>query len=643
MEEEGMSKPTAARKPVLFNNVAMDGGFWGPHLETNRTVTMPIEHGHLKETGRLGAWEMKWKPGDPNPPHIFWDSDVAKWMEAAAYSLTCRPDKALEQKLDDVIALMEKAQLPDGYLNTHYIAVEPEKRWTNLRDCHELYCAGHLIEAAVAHYHATGKRSFLDVMCRYADHIDRTFGPRPGQKRGYCGHEEIELALVKLSDATGNRRYLDLATFFINERGQQPHYFTQEALARGEDPERARHGSSSYSQSHVPVREQTEVVGHAVRAMYLYCGMADVAAATGDRTLLDACKKLWRNVTRQRMHVTGGVGPMAANEGFTTDYDLPTETAYLETCAAIGLVFWAHRMLQAEVNGDYADVMERALYNGVLSGVSIAGDTFFYGNPLAAYPGFNGFGYQGPGHHYRRSPWFGCACCPTNVVRLLASLGSYVYSTGHGVLYVHLYANSRADVEMEGGRVAVVQKTDYPWDEQVRMTITPGKPASFTMALRIPGWCRAPRLSVNGKPVNVRAATSKGYARIRWEPGDIISLVLPMPAERVIARPEARQTCGRVTLMRGPLVYCLEQVDNGAALNDLRLPRNAALRCVKGPRSLGGIPAIQATGMRRKPAGKGDALYSAQLPKYVKPRITAIPYHLWANRQPGEMLVWIRE
>lgn len=639
------TRHTQSCKPVLFNHVRMQGGFWGPRIETNRAVTLPIEYEHLRKTGRLKAWELKWKPGQPNPPHIFWDSDVAKWMEAAAYSLTCHPDKKLEKQLDHVIGLMQKAQLPDGYLNTHYIAVEPQKRWTNLRDAHELYCAGHLMEAAVAHYHATGKRSFLDVMCRYADHIRRTFGTGRGQKRGYCGHEEVELALIKLFDATGNRDYLDLATYFIDERGRQPYYFTQESIARGEDPKRIRHGSYQYSQSHIPVREQKEVVGHSVRAMYLYCGMADAAAATGDKTLLDACKRLWRNVTRQRMHVTGGIGPTAANEGFTTDYDMPTETAYLETCAAIGLVFWAHRMLHAEANGDYADVMERALYNGVLSGVSTGGDTFFYGNPLAVYPGMQGLQFEGPDYHYRRSPWFGCACCPTNIVRLLASLGSYVYSTDRDTLYVHLYAQNSADIELGGQKIAVTQETGYPWKERVRMKISPAAAGDFTLALRIPGWCRAPRLTINGRKVALGPITRKGYARIRrtWERGDSVVLVLPMPPERVVARPEARQICGRVALMRGPVVYCLEQVDNGNALNDIRMPREAALRCTQDRKYFGGVPVIRATGLRRKAGGWGDELYNAVSPKYEKTAITAIPYSLWANRKPGEMLVWIRE
>ena len=631
--------------PVLFNKVRIKGGFWGRRIDTNRRTTLPIEYKQLKDTGRIDAWKLKWKPGQPNEPHIFWDSDVAKWMEAAAYSLRCHPDRKLEKQLDEVIAMMKKAQLKDGYLNSHYIAVEPKKRWTNLRDCHELYCAGHLAEAAVAHYHATGKRTLLDVMCRYADHISRTFGAGRGLKRGYCGHEEVELAMVKLFGATGNRRYLDLATYFINERGHKPHYFTQEAVARGEDPKKAHHQTYEYCQAHVPVREQSKVVGHSVRAMYLYCGMADVAAATGDKSLLDACKRLWQSVTRRQMHITGGIGPTASNEGFTTDYDMPVETAYLETCAAIGLVFWAHRMLQAEVDSDYADVMERALYNGVLSGVSFKGDSFFYANPLAVYPGMSGLQYNGPDYHYRRSGWFGCACCPPNVARLLASLGSYAYSTRRNELYVHLYAGNRADIEVDGQTVVFVQETGYPWDGDVRMTVSPRKPAAFTVALRIPGWCRSARLSVNGRGVSVKAITRKGYARIRrrWERGDRIELVLPMPVERVLAHPRARQVCGRVALVRGPVVYCLEQTDNGPELNDIRLPRGAKLGSKLEKRLFGGTVVVHGTALRRANAGRTNALYSAAPPEYVKTRITAIPYCLWANREPGEMLVWMRE
>jgi DUF1680 family protein len=640
-----MKKKTTTRKPVLFSNVSIEGGFWGPRLETNRSVTMPIEYGHLKKTGRLAAWELKWKTGDPDEPHIFWDSDVAKWMEAAAYSLVNRPDPALEKKMDRVIAQMEKAQRPDGYLNTHYIAVEPRKRWTNLRDCHELYCAGHLMEAAVAHYHATGKRSFLDVMCRYADHIDKIFGPRRGQMRGYPGHQEIELALVKLSDATGEQRYLDLAEFFINERGRKPHYFDKEARARGEEKEKTRRQNHEDEQSHVPVREQKEVVGHAVRAMYMYCGMADVAAATGDKTLLKACKTLWHNVTRRRMHVTGGIGPTSANEGFTTDYDMPTENAYLETCSAIGLVFWANRMLQAELDGDYGDVMELALYNGVLSGVSLEGDSFFYANPLAVHPGMNARYHVGPKFNYRRSHWFGCACCPTNVTRLLASLGSYIYSTARSELCVHLYVNGQADVDVAGQAVILVQQTDYPRSERVRMKLKTAKPATFSLALRIPGWCHAAKLKVNGKPIALKPITRKGYARVKrsWSSGDKIDLLLPMPGERIVAPPAARQVCGRVALKRGPVVYCLESIDNGEALNDVRLPRKAALTAKLEPKLLGGAVVLRATALRRNWDKGADKLYSDQAPKCKKAKITAIPYALWAHRKPGEMLVWIQE
>jgi DUF1680 family protein len=635
--------PKAARarcRPVPFTSVAIEGEFWGPRLDTNRNVTLPIEYAHLKKTGRLDAWKLEWKRGDPNPPHVFWDSDVAKWMEAAAYSLTTHPDPKLERQLDAVIALMKKAQRRDGYLNTHYIAVEPRKRWTNLRDCHELYCAGHLMEAAVAYHAATGKRLFLDIMCRYADHIARVFGPRKGQKRGYPGHEETELALVKLYRATGRRRYLDLAAFFVNERGRRPHYFAKEAKARGEKGPPHSHGSWDYNQSHAPVREQAEVVGHAVRAMYLYSGMADVAEATGDASLLAACRRLWRNLTEKRMHVTGGIGPVSANEGFTFDYDLPTETAYLETCAAIGLVFWAHRMLHADPDGAYADVMERALYNGVLSGVSLEGDTFFYANPLATYPGT-----RWGGRHYRRSPWFGCACCPTNVVRLLASLGGYAYSQAARGAWVHLYVNGRARVETAGQAVGLTVRTAYPYGETVRIAVRPATPADFALHLRIPAWCRRPRLKVNGRAVALGPITKKGYAAVRrtWRKGDRVELVLPMPAERVEAHPEARQTCGRVALVRGPVVYCLEEVDNGPCLNDVALPRGARLAVRRDRAVFGGVPVITAAGRRRRPGPWRNALYRPAGSATEPARLKAVPYALWAHRRPGEMTVWIRE
>jgi len=629
-----------------LGNVRIEGGFWGRLMEVNRRATLPIQYKQCKDTGRIDALKLTWKPGQPNPPHMFWDSDIGKWIEAAAYSLAAYPDPGLERLVDGVIDLIARAQQPDGYLNTHFTAVEPKKRWTNLRDNHELYTAGHMTEAAVAYYEATGKRKLLDVMCRYMDLIGKMFGPRKGQKRGYCGHEEIELALAKLHRATGEKRYLDLAKYFIDERGRRPHYFDVEARARGEDPRQFWAKNYEYNQSHVPVREQTEVTGHAVRAMYLYCGMADVAVATGDRQLLAACKRLWKNLVQKRMHITGGLGPVQANEGFTCDYDLPNEGGYLETCAAIGLVLWAQRMLHAGLDGEYADVMERALYNGTISGISLDGRTFFYGNPLAAQPGFDGNGrFVEKGYHYRRSEWFGCACCPPNIARMIAQFPAFIYSARAGELAVHLYAQSKGRIAVAGQTVHIVQETAYPWTEKIVITVQPERASTWTLALRIPGWCRKASLRVNGKAIAIAPITRKGYARLarEWQAGDRIELVLPMPVETVEAHPSVRQDCGRVALQRGPMVYCIEETDNGSNLNDVLLAATAGFKVHHGRSGiLAGIPVIRAKAWRRNPDDWQGRLYQQQGSRHTPCRITAIPYFMWANRAPGEMLVWIR-
>ncbi|HKD74532.1 MAG TPA: beta-L-arabinofuranosidase domain-containing protein, partial [Ktedonobacterales bacterium] len=370
--------------PVPFRHVTIDDTFWAPRIQRNRESTLPFIYQNLQETGRIDALRLTWKPGDEPMPHIFWDSDIGKWIEAASNSLATTPDPALKQQVDDVIDLLAQGQHADGYLNTYFTVVAPGKRWTNLRDLHELYCAGHLIEGAVAHYQATGERKLLDIMCRYVDFIAQTFGKQSGQKPGYDGHEEIELALIKLYHATNDARYLELSRYFVDERGRQPHYFDNEARERGEDPQAFEMGTYEYNQSHLPVLEQTQVVGHAVRAMYLNSALADLAREQDDERLFAACRRLWDHLTTTRMYLTGGIGTSARNEGFTRDYDLPNETAYAETCAAIGLVFWAHRMLQLDCNRAYADVMELALYNRVLSGVSLSGDRFFYEDPLAS-------------------------------------------------------------------------------------------------------------------------------------------------------------------------------------------------------------------------------------------------------------------
>lgn len=634
--------------PLPVKNVTFTGGFWAPRIETNRRVTLPTEYRLCKSTGRIDAWRLNWKKGQPNPPHIFWDSDVGKWIEAAAYSLATHPDRKLESLVDGVVDLMAQAQAKDGYLNAHYLAVEPDKRWSNLRDCHELYSAGHLIEGAVAYYQATGKRKLLDVLSRYADHIDSVFGREKGKKRGYCGHEEVELALVKLYRATGERRYLKRAKYFIDERGRRPYYYDVEAKARGENPKKWRrdwkcfeHEAYDQQQAHRPVRKQAQLDGHAVRALYLCSGMADVAAETGDRTLLAACRRLWRNVTERRMYVTGGVGTSHYGERFTFDYDLPNDSAYAETCANIALVFFAHRLLQIEADARYADVMERALYNGVLSGISRDGKRFFYVNPLEQHPAT----FRGNGWVTERQKWFGCACCPPNIARLLASFGQYVYSQRSNEIAVHLYAQSTARFDVNGETIRLEQKTEYPWKETVRMTVTPRAPARFTLALRMPGWCRKPQVRVNGTALNLARLSRKGYARIArvWKPGDRVELAFPMPVERIEAHPSVRANCGRVALQRGPVVYCLEEIDNGSDLNDIRLPRNSKLTARFDPRLLGGTVVVAASAMRRDLSGWNGHLYRAGASGLKPVTLKVIPYFLWNNRGVGEMLVWIRE
>ncbi|HEV2662828.1 MAG TPA: beta-L-arabinofuranosidase domain-containing protein, partial [Ktedonobacteraceae bacterium] len=438
-----MTTPALTWTPVSWKNVTIDDQFWSPHLRVNREQSLPHIYQFCAETGRIDALRLNWKPGVEPVPHIFWDSDVAKWLEAASYSLATHPDPALEARVDELVGLLVAAQQPDGYLNSYFTAVEPEKRWTNLRDWHELYCAGHLIEAAVAHFQATGKRVLLDALCRYADYIASVFGPEEGKKRGYPGHEEIELALVKLYRVTGEERYLRLSEYFINERGRQPHYYDAEARQRGEDPAAYYHKTYEYNQSHLPIREQSQVVGHAVRAMYFYSAVVDIAGELHDQSLFDADQRLWQQLCSKRMYITGGLGPSAHNEGFTTDYDLPNENAYAETCAAIAFVFWNHRLLQLDCNARYADMLERALYNGVLSGVSLDGRKFFYVNPLAS----------SGGHH--RQEWYSVSCCPPNVARLFASLGQYIYAANANELAVHLYIQSTARVTLAGREVTV--------------------------------------------------------------------------------------------------------------------------------------------------------------------------------------------
>ncbi len=620
--------------------VTIDDGFWAPRLQTNRTDTIGHLYRELRGTGSIDAFRAGWHwPEEATrrgawggTATMFWDSDVAKWIEAASYTLATHPDAQLEGLLDDVITIIGQAQHADGYLNTWFTYVDPANRWKNLRDWHELYCAGHLIEAGVAHFSATGKRSLLDIVCRYTDHIDDMFGPEPSKRLGYPGHPEIELALVKLHRATGEQRYLELSRYFVNERGRQPHYFEQEARWRGEDPATFWAKNFEYNQSQLPVREQSEVVGHAVRAVYLYTAMADLAGAYGDTSLLDACRQLWQNLTTTRMYVTGGIGTSKQNEGFTGDYDLPNESAYAETCAAISMVFWAQRMLQFDCDGRYADIMELELYNSVLSSVSLDGKSFFYDNPLAS-----------SGTHHRQ-PWFICPCCPPNLARLFASLGEYVYSQSATDLVVHLYVQGTGCFQLGDQTITLRQETNYPWDGTVTLDVEAEQAVEFGLRLRIPGWCQGAELRVNQTAIDLQGILLQGYVRLEreWQPGDTVVLTLPMPVEGLSAHPDVVADVGHIALQRGPLVYCIEQVDHALPIRRLMITDLTALVAQHEPTLLGGVTVLTGPGAVLDPTDWQSVLYRPAPPATQPCILRAVPYFAWDNREAGAMQVWIR-
>lgn len=566
---------------------------------------------------------------------VFQDSDIGKWLEAVAYSLTTHPDAALERTADEVIELLEAAQREDGYLDTYFIVKDPKNRWKCLRDCHELYCAGHLLEGAVAYWQATGKDRFLNVMRRYVDYIATVFGRGEGQMRGYPGHEEIELALCKLYDVTGEKKYLDLAAYFIDERGRDPKYFLEELKTRGD----AFHWEGNdaqgmeYFQAHAPVREQTEAVGHAVRAVYLYSGMADVAMRTGDEGLLEACRRLYRNIADKRLYVTGAIGSTYIGEAFTFDYDLPNDTAYAETCASVGLIFFMKRMLEADGAAEYGDMMERALYNTVLAGMAMDGKSFFYVNPLEVFPEAD---EKDPSkRHVKtvRQKWFACACCPPNVARLLADLGSYIYRRKGSAVTADLFIGSR--LALPGG-AELIQTSEVPFGGKVTFTLR-GAAQGFSLRVRCPEWAE-------GVTCTAPCRKENGYIAIQkdWQDGDSVTLVFGMEPRRIYANPLVRQDAGKVCLMRGPLVYCLEEADNGANLHLLRLPEGEPVEAVRGEGALFGMTLLRAKGRRFVP--HGSRLYAPDRQgREEEARLTFVPYFSWGNRDKGEMAVYVRE
>ena len=620
-------------RPVPFTDVKITGDFWSSRLETNRTVTLPFDFKKCEETGRIDNFAIAGglMMGEFTGKR-YNDSDVFKVMEAAAYSLQTHFDEELDQYLDDLIAKIAAAQEEDGYLYTTR-TINPQDpsdaqpgRWTNLYRDHELYNVGHMYEAAVAHYRATGKRNFLDIAIKNANLIDRVFGP--GKKTGVPGHQEIEIGLARLYRVTGEDRYLRLARYFLDQRGQAGH-----------DKLTAVFDSSGYAQNHMPVVKQTEAIGHAVRAGYMYAAMADIAALTADSAYMHAIERIWENVVNKKLYLTGGVGSSRRGEAFGDNYSLPNAKAYNETCAAIASMMWNHRLFLLQGDGKYLDILERTLYNGFLAGVSLHGDSFFYPNPLESdgHTAFN----QGKS---TRSPWFSTACCPVNVVRFLPSLPGYVYAWTEDRLYVNLYLSNQAEIHTPDQTITIYQETRYPWNGTIRMKIQPEKADSFTLCLRIPGWAdnqpvpgnlysylhrtnRKIILNVNGQYVFPKF--EKGFAMIKrlWQEGDLVELTLPMSVRRVQTNPEVMANKGKIALERGPLVYCLEAADNPDGVLNLQLPARSQLDVQFKEDLLGGINQI---------SGTAKAENGASVP------FQAIPYYAWSHRGEGEMAVWLK-
>lgn len=790
----------AFSRTLDLKSVRITDTFWGREQELVRTEVIPYQWEALndripdaapsycmrnfKVAGRLmrekkeqgsrfiapaysfrGFQALPEDPANPDPDKfygfVFQDSDFAKWIEAVAYSLTNHPDAALEKVADEAIDIVCAAQAENGYLDTYYIINGMDRIFTNLRDHHELYCFGHLAEGAIAYYQATGKEKLLGAVKRYADFLCMKFGEEEGKCKGYPGHEIAEMALARLYELTGEKKYLELGSFFLDMRGRRPYYFDLEEAERAEHEGRPYRQPGEelrfqYHQAHLPVREQSEAVGHAVRAVYLYSGMADVARLTGDAALVQACGRLWNSIVREKLYITGGIGGTHVGEAFSFPYDLPNDTAYSETCAAIGLAFFARRMLQLQADSQYGDVMEQALYNTVLAGMALDGKSFFYVNPLEVLP--EACRRDERKHHVKpvRQKWFGCACCPPNIARTVSSLGAYIYTQNKNTLYTHLYVGSDIWVDLGGKRANIVMDSEFPWEGRVKVLLrhvgddvtaetssekaasadveTPAEKAgslcSAAMAFRMPGWCKRAEVEVRrrqqagsgqeavlctladwsmereengdvrlismaallenaesivsggafrdtaeqaadlqqrkdaGQTAALQLRVEKGYLYLTgsWQEGDEIYLNFPMDVRCVSADTRVRENIGKVAITRGPIVYCLEEADNGAELGLLRVNMEklqkdcAAKEQETGQQGVSGGGVVEKStalghemrilkipGFRQEAVEYGNVLYSEYTPESEREVIlTFLPYYAWNNRGEGEMSVWVR-
>lgn len=696
-EGESMDKKDFSR-PVDLKQVQITDAFWGREQELVRQEVIPYQWEALNDrvpgaapsycmrnfrvAGRLlrrkrqkgGNYEepsytfrgFEALPEDPENPDpesfygfVFQDSDFSKWIEAVAYSLTNHPDPELEKTADEAIDIVCAAQAENGYLDTYYIINGMDRIFTNLRDHHELYCFGHLAEGAVAYYQATGKDKLLKAAEHYADFIASRFGPEEGKQKGYPGHEIAEMALAGLYELTGEKRYLELGQFFLDMRGTRPYYFDLEEKERAEHEARPYREPDAaaqrfrYHQAHLPVREQSEAVGHAVRAVYLYSGMADVARLTGDEAMFSACGRLFDNIVREKLYITGGIGGTHLGEAFSFGYDLPNDTAYSETCAAIGLAFFARRMLEIQADSRYSDVMEQALYNTVLAGMALDGKSFFYVNPLEVFP--EACEKDERRRHVKpvRQKWFGCACCPPNIARIVSSLGAYAYTLSDTTLFTHLYLSSSVNCTINGTQIKLEIESGFPWNGDVRVRVLTPQTVSGTLAFRIPGWCGEMSFSTTAKAESQR---KKGYLYLtgEWKNENEIFLNFPMHVSCIRANLRVRESIGRVAFVRGPLCYCLEEADNGKNLHLLRVA--SKLLC-EGEQGIESYVTVEKTdelghemcilkipGKRQiPPEGEGELYRAYQPPEEQDVTLTFIPYYAWSNRGEGEMSVWVRE